>query len=173
MRGEYHSTTVCQRMKWELPPRARRIQLIQFFLRRPRGTTSAYAENTARLLRLHSRTRNYLRVRGEYCISSCPNPTVMELPPRTRRIRVGFDHALGLGGTTSAYAENTPVPVAKVAADPNYLRVRGEYRYSKPWALLLGELPPRTRRIPPPQSAWSSPPGTTSAYAENTPKPQS
>ena len=45
-RGEYaypRCTTMC---KTELPPRTRRIQLVEFLLRRLGGTTSAHAENT-------------------------------------------------------------------------------------------------------------------------------
>ena len=53
----------------------------------------------------------------------------MELPPRTRRIQLDFDSCEKKGGTTSAYAENTDS------------KRRG--------ALSRGELPPRTRRIPP------------------------
>ena len=54
--------------------------------------------------------RNYLRVRGEYESAwSMPN-MVVELPPRTRRIRVCLVDAQHGGGTTSAYAENTAKP---------------------------------------------------------------
>ena len=50
----------------------------------------------------------------------------------------------------------------------NYLRVRGEYiMFCRPlWWFL--ELPPRARRIPGANGIYASPPGTTSACAENT-----
>ena len=112
--------------------------------------------------------RNYLRVRGEYCRSPQPRPVVVELPPRTRRIRDKFRLSQTFNGTTSAYAENTISRAGILRTGGNYLRVRGEYPYSAISAASTAELPPRTRRIP-----LTSPPkmnsqGTTSAYAENT-----
>ena len=132
----------------ELPPRARRI-LNKIFLRgRPLGTTSACAENTQtetgkRLWgeELPPRARriptmilssaltnwNYLRVRGEYCPRSRGSPGRSELPPRARRILFNEDCAYDLLGTTSACAENTPMPPTSQYLHGNYLRVRGEY----------------------------------------------
>ena len=168
MRGEYIRTQTTKEEYTELPPRARRIQLIQFFLRRPRGTTSAYAENTIIAHHQSAEQWNYLRVRGEYCTIIAVALSNPELPPRTRRIRVGFDHALGLGGTTSAYAENTPDTDSFKESKGNYLRVRGEYRPSTIMRVVLPELPPRTRRIQHRLLMQASVGGTTSAYAENT-----
>ena len=50
----------------------------------------------------------------------------------------------------------------------NYLRVRGEYRLLLIREALKQELPPRARRIPSLLRFALSPPGTTSACAENT-----
>ncbi len=72
----------------ELPPRARRIHTAQIHKQGPKGTTSACAENTARLnLRLRL-LRNYLRVRGEYSLLCFALYPLAELPPRARRILV-------------------------------------------------------------------------------------
>ena len=71
------------------------------------GTTSAYAENTARGLTSPPWKRNYLRVRGEYIEDLDKARDMLELPPRTRRIRRQSDWTADLIGTTSAYAENT------------------------------------------------------------------
>ena len=66
VRGEYCRGRVARVSRRELPPRARRIQLVEFFLRRLGGTTSACAENTFAFgINLHG-CGNYLRVRGEY-----------------------------------------------------------------------------------------------------------
>ena len=51
--------------------------------------------------------RNYLRVRGEYAISSGLVKPLMELPPRARRILSHTRTNQAGGGTTSACAENT------------------------------------------------------------------
>ena len=106
-----------------------------------------------------------------------------------RRIpRVAVTRATQLG-TTSAYAENTLPRWRFPQRLWNYLRVRGEYRFSgipegkilelpprtrriQPCRCDAGhvlELPPRTRRIHCQQSLSQAPLGTTSAYAENTP----
>ena len=50
----------------------------------------------------------------------------------------------------------------------NYLRVRGEYHPRGTITGVRGELPPRTRRIPPTEYQGVFSYGTTSAYAENT-----
>ena len=111
----------------ELPPRTRRI-LARLHLRvATPGTTSAYAENTPRHPRGRSLRRNYLRVRGEYDMFENTIIDIMELPPRTRRIPLLPEIAKAAGGTTSAYAENTPAPWASIWNPWNYLRVRGEY----------------------------------------------
>ena len=72
--------------QWELPPRARRIQLpkIQGFTHV--GTTSACAENTRQVSVVRKHTRNYLRVRGEYSFRGNLGGDPEELPPRARRI---------------------------------------------------------------------------------------
>ena len=90
-----------------------------------------------------------------------------ELPPRTRRIRSGVDHAVIELGTTSAYAENTVSFATTAASGGNYLRVRGEYTNNAAAAAAM-ELPPRTRRIHMVAKLFLVHQGTTSAYAENT-----
>ena len=50
---------------------------------------------------------NYLRVRGEYVKTSLPSRSMMELPPRARRILFFLLLCWGQIGTTSACAENT------------------------------------------------------------------
>ena len=66
VRGEYAGTRMIACLRSELPPRARRIQVVEFFLRCPGGTTSACAENTLNCCAPRAALRNYLRVRGEY-----------------------------------------------------------------------------------------------------------
>ena len=90
VRGEYVYSRGAFSVCTELPPRARRI--LSPFLPNPvdNGTTSACAENTARFCAAHRRFWNYLRVRGEYPISSPFPKGGLELPPRARRI-----HAFG------------------------------------------------------------------------------
>ena len=66
MRGEYTGKLLELPEGWELPPRARRIQLIDATLRAINGTTSACAENTAVVATVRHLCGNYLRVRGEY-----------------------------------------------------------------------------------------------------------
>ena len=53
----------------------------------------------------------------------------------------------GLGGTTSAYAENTDDNDDDGYDYGNYLRVRGEYVMMLARRSWILELPPRTRRI--------------------------
>ena len=50
-----------------------------------------------------------------------------ELPPRARRIQQNGDALKQIEGTTSACAENTPIPFQIKPRLGNYLRVRGEY----------------------------------------------
>ena len=111
---------------------------------------------------------NYLRVRGEYPLYTCPKPFTGELPPRARRIPIASREWNDLLGTTSACAENTLSRVADIFGMRNYLRVRGEYPYNWLRQNFTGELPPRARRI----QCFSGVPdihgGTTSACAENT-----
>ena len=71
-------------------------------------------------------------------------------------------------GTTSACAENTHTKFWKTMHHRNYLRVRGEYNWRDATLSILGELPPRARRIPWDCSGIWSGIGTTSACAENT-----
>ena len=52
----------------ELPPRTRRILMLQLQLAMETGTTSAHAENTGRSSRPQSEWWNYLRARGEYLV---------------------------------------------------------------------------------------------------------
>ena len=133
----------------ELPPRARRIPTpvsVKIFAL---GTTSACAENTKQTTPPPPPRWNYLRVRGEYWKTATNITSSPELPPRARRILL-YDFPWGsTDGTTSACAENTGDQGAWGASHGNYLRVRGEYRFSG---------------IP---QLWGT--GTTSACAENTP----
>ena len=131
-------------------------------------TTSAYAENTCLDSLAHRRGRNYLRVRGEYLGVAVEGLIGPELPPRTRRIRRLQGSTPEELGTTSAYAENTPVPEWFGGLTKNYLRVRGEYADLNKDLFDAGELPPRTRRIRENTSVCPVLKGTTSAYAENT-----
>ena len=87
VRGEYSnlasSTVTCV----ELPPRARRIQMLDGEMVDARGTTSACAENTNSPYIVRFLVRNYLRVRGEYEFTPSSLVTSTELPPRARRIQ--------------------------------------------------------------------------------------
>ena len=93
-----------------------------------RGTTSACAENTLISSSLAFRTRNYLRVRGEYLEQGFSPSPHEELPPRARRIPGCSSPGNHNSGTTSACAENTPIGYLLRRGYGNYLRVRGEYR---------------------------------------------
>ena len=57
-------------VRWELPPRARRIQRVAVTIVGDEGTTSACAENTGNIQVRLDFMRNYLRVRGEYSKAS-------------------------------------------------------------------------------------------------------
>ena len=92
--------------------------------------------------------RNYLRVRGEYFISSMMNPYDGELPPRARRILAILAFQTVDPGTTSACAENTEEMPDTEEDTRNYLRVRGEYKKPSNTSVISLELPPRARRIP-------------------------
>ena len=72
MRGEYEAQHWEQLTAEELPPRARRIPIIDAYEHAYYGTTSACAENTGLKRNLLSLIRNYLRVRGEYQQSPYP-----------------------------------------------------------------------------------------------------
>ena len=126
VRGEYADLNKDLFDAGELPPRTRRIQSHQNDYRMNGGTTSAYAENTQTTPPPPPRW-NYLRVRGEYTWSPNCFLYTKELPPRTRRIHPQRYRLLGGGGTTSAYAENTPERGHDFIPRRNYLRVRGEY----------------------------------------------
>ena len=73
----------------ELPPRARRIQRKSNIPSGFKGTTSACAENTTADPHYMQRSRNYLRVRGEYYMIKVFTRSTAELPPRARRILEG------------------------------------------------------------------------------------
>ena len=107
VRGEYRIKAERERKLAELPPRTRRIPVSGRNFFPLSGTTSAYAENTSGR-RLRTRlTRNYLHVRGEYCLYQLVRIFFLELPPRTRRIQKHGCTPDNFRGTTSAYAENT------------------------------------------------------------------
>ena len=91
------------------------------------GTTSACAENTWLRKLSGPHTRNYLRVRGEYCSPTRAHTNASELPPRARRIQDDSQVCDLHAGTTSACAENTHVMLTYHTRSWNYLRVRGEY----------------------------------------------
>ena len=132
----------------ELPPRARRIPPLKQCCGLSMGTTSACAENTKTAQDANYHTRNYLRVRGEYALTCGLRRSLMELPPRARRIRPsGIDRWAG-DGTTSACAENTAMLDIILPGWRNYLRVRGEYMVCGWLHIMWVELPPRARRIP-------------------------
>ena len=69
VRGEYSPLHIGECFHKELPPRARRIRVTHVTRLTSVGTTSACAENTPGILPLSTHNRNYLRVRGEYCLS--------------------------------------------------------------------------------------------------------
>ena len=71
VRGEYVRQIITPPTNPELPPRARRILQTPLSPSRPRGTTSACAENTDLPRRSASCPGNYLRVRGEYLWVGC------------------------------------------------------------------------------------------------------
>ena len=107
VRGEYTAPPEDRRTSAELPPRARRIQLLTNSAVLNLGTTSACAENTVFFRVWTPIMRNYLRVRGEYSQIFPIASTVVELPPRARRILALGIESLDTHGTTSACAENT------------------------------------------------------------------
>ena len=115
------------------------------------------------------KSRNYLRVRGEYRAVIARATELGELPPRARRIRRAGPRGWFEGGTTSACAENTPSAACGSPSAWNYLRVRGEYNCGSSAAWVVKELPPRARRILTLTLKNPLPGGTTSACAENTP----
>ena len=168
MRGEYFTWSDRLVMRWELPPRARRIQTLEVRTAAVTGTTSACAENTGRNANHSPCPGNYLRVRGEYSTAVSRLEDLPELPPRARRILDQLDRIFKVNGTTSACAENTPLQIPKPLRSRNYLRVRGEYRKPVTKKEKSGELPPRARRIHGTRPAGCVVLGTTSACAENT-----
>jgi len=107
-------------------------------------------------------------VRGEYTLSPIANSSVLELPPRARRIQVKPFFPRLRGGTTSACAENTQCPKHQCLSQWNYLRVRGEYSAFRSKISWISELPPRARRIRRSGRNLFPLSGTTSACAENT-----
>ena len=128
VRGEYQGDDSRNDNNQELPPRARRIQRNLDHSSYLCGTTSACAENTKQALRIGGLSRNYLRVRGEYISIRNRLATLMELPPRARRIRARLMLVKVRLGTTSACAENTTPARSIGKMNWNYLRVRGEYQ---------------------------------------------
>ena len=148
VRGEYHTPEYVESLLMELPPRARRILASVYHVNPTMGTTSACAENTRCRSPRSGRSGNYLRVRGEYKLSSQKAEGEKELPPRARRILGYLIDTRSHDGTTSACAENTNFRPRNNIHDWNYLRVRGEYREGHHGRYRYAELPPRARRIP-------------------------
>ena len=70
VRGEYSNPAVGTIAHQELPPRARRIPPMGPLDPLDGGTTSACAENTRTLPVKWCGWRNYLRVRGEYTLTT-------------------------------------------------------------------------------------------------------
>ena len=91
----------------ELPPRARRIRVLDSDPGTGYGTTSACAENTTDDTETINMHGNYLRVRGEYTGARALPASSTELPPRARRIPNPKECPMPRLGTTSACAENT------------------------------------------------------------------
>ena len=86
VRGEYKPYQYGGTGNPELPPRARRILIMNHTLILPIGTTSACAENTGTATAIPAGWGNYLRVRGEYYPTMISGQIPTELPPRARRI---------------------------------------------------------------------------------------
>ena len=168
MRGEYRFLPAMRGCGRELPPRTRRIRQETITAGAHLGTTSAHAENTILWHRWTAIQRNYLRARGEYCLSTVCRYFLGELPPRTRRIPARAHGHGHIRGTTSAHAENTSRKIAPATGQKNYLRARGEYVWPPYLRNFCRELPPRTRRILSHGTNLSIAYGTTSAHAENT-----
>ena len=171
MRGEYIKRSFLGWVGGELPPRTRRILDSLVSKMEPIGTTSAHAENTYAHQWPPSPDQNYLRARGEYIAVLRSEELTMELPPRTRRIRVCRFPCAPRTGTTSAHAENTVGFGCCCEPVWNYLRARGEYHQPPTPRCSSLELPPRTRRIRFSFSWLVLYYGTTSAHAENTEHP--
>ena len=129
-RGEYLMVAKLTGGAWELPPRTRRIRPRLFARPIAYGTTSAHAENTPPQSPLSASKRNYLRARGEYLRTATIWGFGMELPPRTRRIPRHRPQRTQHTRTTAAHAENTAASAQGVGFLRNYLRARGEYRWS-------------------------------------------
>ena len=127
VRGEYRIRLSIVAGAWELPPRTRRILPFQAGTGGERGTTSAHAENTARMVQMSGFWWNYLRARGEYGKTRAFSIKTKELPPRTRRIHLHSPVQINFLGTTSAHAENTLIEAQAHITERNYLRARGEY----------------------------------------------
>ena len=87
-RGEYKCVKFLAENDPELPPRTRRIHRATSFRCLIGGTTSAHAENTNPHTMGGVMQRNYLRARGEYKPTLLFQKKILELPPRTRRIRI-------------------------------------------------------------------------------------
>ena len=107
-------------------------------------------------------------MRGEYGIIRITGHEGLELPPHARRILALTNNLIGVFGTTSACAENTPTRPAQNIRPRNYLRMRGEYLRLMQYRKALLELPPHARRIPEDFTTETAETGTTSACAENT-----
>ena len=148
MRGEYLGENSGGSYTVELPPHARRIREHGLVCPVLKGTTSACAENTHTTHATVCRVGNYLRMRGEYNDRWLIQYSPVELPPHARRIRDPHQRTARTHGTTSACAENTPLPTVRAAVLWNYLRMRGEYRPPGIMPKHKPELPPHARRIP-------------------------
>ena len=168
MRGEYSSAPERRNIRTELPPRTRRIPFDAACNFGHFRTTSAYAENTPRGIAQYSRCRNYLRVRGEYCVRTNRRGLELELPPHARRIHDGYEVGSYTSGTTSVCAENTAAGEIDYGIPGNYLRMRGEYADTQSSFFTQSELPPHARRILGGLTDSLPIVRTTSACAENT-----
>ena len=166
IRGEEQGTTSQQSSALELPPHTRRRDRPNLWNLHMYGTTSAYAEKSAKAVPFTLSTWNYLRIRGE---EGTGNPNAwggMELPPHTRRRELQKTTSGVFLGTTSAYAEKSAIAVVIIFRTWNYLRIRGEEFAREALYGTRQELPPHTRRRDFSLAQRYAYIGTTSAYAE-------
>ena len=146
MRGEEGTGRSGPGRLWELPPHARRRDLISTGFGAPLGITSACAEKrlaTPAAAPVHG---NYLRMCGEEAQGNHVLICYWELPPHARR-RVQWRGADMTGsGITSACAEKSSYCSRVQRSRRNYLRMRGEEAVPKQTPAPTTELPPHARR---------------------------
>ena len=107
VRGEESQSAVLRLRIVEIPPRARRRDLINPYAATGVGNTSACAEKRSMGLLCAALTRKYLRVRGEEMNSILERFSPSEIPPRARRRGLVTPWWCCLAGNTSACAEKS------------------------------------------------------------------